>query len=156
MELLKVRTGVLMMHIPYRGAAPALTDLAGGQIPAMMVDLAAGAAFIKTGKIRALAVANPSACRNCPMCRRLPNWASRTSKRLRQWVSSHRRTRRPNVVPPCKSRVAAAINPPAVQAKAHRLRRRACRQHAAQYADLIRTETDKWHKLIKAQRITLD
>ena len=59
MELLKVHAGLFMVHIPYRGAAPALTDLAGGQIPAMMVDLAAGAGFIKSGKIRALAVANP-------------------------------------------------------------------------------------------------
>ena len=46
MEMLKSRTGVHMVHIPYRGAAPALADLAGGQIPVMMVDMAAGAAFI--------------------------------------------------------------------------------------------------------------
>ncbi|MDU7586993.1 MAG: tripartite tricarboxylate transporter substrate-binding protein, partial [Acidovorax sp.] len=45
-----------MVHIPYRGAAPALTDLAGGQVAAMMVDLAAGAGFIKGGKVRPLAV----------------------------------------------------------------------------------------------------
>ena len=58
MELLKTQAGLHMVHIPYRGAAPALGDLAGGQIPAMMVDLAAGAGFIKSGKVRALAVAN--------------------------------------------------------------------------------------------------
>ena len=45
MELIKVTTGAHMVHIPYRGAAPALTDLAGGQVNAMMVDLAAGAGF---------------------------------------------------------------------------------------------------------------
>lgn len=43
MELLKVQGGLHMVHIPYRGAAPALTDLAGGQVAAMMVDLATGA-----------------------------------------------------------------------------------------------------------------
>ena len=58
MELLKTQAGLHMAHSPYRGAAPALGDLAGGQIPAMMVDLAAGAGFIKSGKVRALAVAN--------------------------------------------------------------------------------------------------
>ena len=60
MELLKVHAGLFMVHIPYRGAAPALTDLAGGQIPAMMVDLAAGAGFIKSGKVRALAASSTS------------------------------------------------------------------------------------------------
>lgn len=58
MELLKTEAGLKMTHAPYRGAAPALADVAGGQVPAMMVDLAAGAGFIKGGKVRPLAVAN--------------------------------------------------------------------------------------------------
>ena len=55
-ELLKVSTGLNMVHIPYRGAAPALSDLAGGQVTAMMVDMAVGAGFIKGGKVWPLAV----------------------------------------------------------------------------------------------------
>lgn len=58
MELLKVEAKLFMVHVPYRGAAPALADVVGGQLPAMMVDLAAGSGFIKGGKVRALAVAN--------------------------------------------------------------------------------------------------
>lgn len=58
MELLKTEAGLKMTHAPYRGAAPALADVAGGQVPAMMVDMAAGAGFIKGGKVRPLAVAN--------------------------------------------------------------------------------------------------
>ena len=60
MELLKVEAGLTMTHVPYRGASPALADVAGGQVPAMMVDLAAGAGFINGGKVKALAVANPT------------------------------------------------------------------------------------------------
>jgi len=59
MEMLKAETGLFMVHVPYRGAAPALADVAGGQLPAMMVDLAAGAGFIKGGKVRPLAVTTP-------------------------------------------------------------------------------------------------
>ncbi|KCV34165.1 tripartite tricarboxylate transporter family receptor, partial [Bordetella bronchiseptica 00-P-2730] len=66
MELLKVETGTNLVHVPYRGAAPALADVAGGQIPAMMVDLAAGAGFIHGGKVRALAVANPTRLAQLP------------------------------------------------------------------------------------------
>src|SRR5690606_18923666 len=61
MELFKGETGLSnMAHVPYRGAARALADLAAGQVPAMMVDMAAGAGFIKAGKVRPLAVANPT------------------------------------------------------------------------------------------------
>src|SRR6185503_18014432 len=49
-------TGVEMTHAPYKGAGPAVTDLLGGQIPLMFVDLSATLAHIRAGKLRALAV----------------------------------------------------------------------------------------------------
>jgi tripartite-type tricarboxylate transporter receptor subunit TctC/uncharacterized membrane protein YkvA (DUF1232 family) len=55
-ELFKQITGVEMTHVPYKGAGPAVTDLLGGQIPLMFVDLSATLAHIRAGKLRALAV----------------------------------------------------------------------------------------------------
>ncbi|MET0345632.1 MAG: tripartite tricarboxylate transporter substrate binding protein [Casimicrobiaceae bacterium] len=55
-ELFKVMTGVQMTHIPYKGSAPALTDLVGGQVQLMFDNLPSSLAFIKAGKLRALAV----------------------------------------------------------------------------------------------------
>ena len=49
-------TGVQMTHIPYKGSAPALTDLVGGQVQLMFDNLPSSLAFIKAGKLRALAV----------------------------------------------------------------------------------------------------
>jgi len=66
MELLRAEAGLTMTHVPYRGAAPALVDVAGGQVPAMMVDLAAGNAFIKDGRVRPLAVANATRLAQLP------------------------------------------------------------------------------------------
>lgn len=60
MEAFKQRTGLNLTHAPYRGAAPAVTDLVAGQIQAMLLDLATARSFIVSGRLRALAVASPS------------------------------------------------------------------------------------------------
>lgn len=54
-ELMKMRAGVFMTHIPYRGAAPALADLLGGQIDVAIATLSAANAQIKAGKVKVLA-----------------------------------------------------------------------------------------------------
>ncbi|MBU1354562.1 MAG: tripartite tricarboxylate transporter substrate binding protein [Gammaproteobacteria bacterium] len=56
MEMFKNRTNTFLTHIPYRGAAPALQDVMGGQVPCMFLDLAAGLPVIQSGKVRALAI----------------------------------------------------------------------------------------------------
>jgi len=58
MELFEQQSGISLNHIPYKGAAPAVQDLVGGQVPVMFLDLAAGAPQIRAGKIKALAVAS--------------------------------------------------------------------------------------------------
>jgi tripartite-type tricarboxylate transporter receptor subunit TctC len=56
MELFKNRTETVMTHIAYKGAAPAMQDLLGGQVPVMFLDLASGIGHVKAGKVRALAI----------------------------------------------------------------------------------------------------
>lgn len=55
-ELFKLMAGIDMVHVPYRGGAPALTDLMGGQVQVAFMGPAASLSFVKAGKIRALAV----------------------------------------------------------------------------------------------------
>ncbi len=55
-ELMMIRTGAPMVHIPYRGGGPAVTDVMGGQVPYLWVSIPAAAQFVKAGKLRALAV----------------------------------------------------------------------------------------------------
>jgi tripartite-type tricarboxylate transporter receptor subunit TctC len=55
-ELFKMMTGVDMLHVPYRGAAPALTDLLGGQVQVLFASLASSIEYIRAGKLRPLAV----------------------------------------------------------------------------------------------------
>ena len=55
-ELFKMMTGLNIIHVPYRGAAPALTDLVGGQVQVMFGDMPSTLEFIRAGKLRALAI----------------------------------------------------------------------------------------------------
>jgi 2-methylaconitate cis-trans-isomerase PrpF/tripartite-type tricarboxylate transporter receptor subunit TctC len=58
-ELFKLSTGTSMLHVPYKGSAPAVTDTIGGQTQFMFPSLFTAVPFVKSGKLRALAVAGP-------------------------------------------------------------------------------------------------
>lgn len=59
MELFKARTGVRLVHVPYRGATGALTDVVAGTVPLMFTAIAVAQPFLKDGKLRALATGGP-------------------------------------------------------------------------------------------------
>lgn len=156
MEMLKVTAKIHMVHIPYRGAAPALADLAGGQIPAMMVDLAAGASFIKAGKIRALAVAHPT---RLPQLPEVPTFAELGYKGVEAaaLVGLVAPAGTPaDVVNALQKQVATAIQQPAVRQRLIDFGVEPVANSPQQYAELLRSEVVRWHKLIKDQKISLD
>src|SRR6185503_10974620 len=55
-ELLNLRAGIKLLHIPYKGGGPATTDVLGGQVPLLFVSIPAAMGFVKSGKLRAIAV----------------------------------------------------------------------------------------------------
>lgn len=58
-ELFKKEAGVEILHVPYKGSAPALTDLMGGQVQMMFDSMTSSLAYVKAGKLKALAVTTP-------------------------------------------------------------------------------------------------
>jgi tripartite-type tricarboxylate transporter receptor subunit TctC len=156
MELLKVNAGLDMVHVPYRGAAPALTDVAGGQIPAMMVDLAAGAGFLQGGKVRALAVANAKRLARLPDVPTFDELGFKGVEAAAQVGIVAPAATSPEVVSALQKQVAAAIHEPDIHQKLIDFGIEPVGSTPKEYADLIHAEVQRWHKLIRDQKISLD
>ena len=65
-ELFRSQAGLNLTHVPYRGAAPAMADVVGGQLPFMFVDTSSGGPFIGSGKVRAIGVASAQRLKTMP------------------------------------------------------------------------------------------
>ena len=156
MELLKSEAGLKLTHAPYRGAAPALADVAGGQIPVMMVDMAAGAGFIKGGKVRPLAVANAT---RLPQLPDVPTFAELGLPTVQAaalvGMVAPAKTPAP-IIAALNKQVVAAINEPAVKQKLIDFGVEPVGNTPEQFQALINSESTRWHKLIKDLNITLD
>ncbi|WP_126312930.1 MULTISPECIES: Bug family tripartite tricarboxylate transporter substrate binding protein [Delftia] len=156
MELLRVEAGLKLVHAPYKGAAPALGDVAGGQVPVMMVDLAAGAGFIKAGKVRPLAVANAT---RLPQLPDVPTFAELGLPKVQAaalvGLVAPARTPAP-VIAALHRQVVAAINEPAVRQKLVDFGVEPVGNTPEQFAALLASESTRWHQLIRDQNITLD
>lgn len=156
MELFKTELGLNMTHIPYKGAAPSLTDVAGGQVPVMMVDLAAGAGFIKGGKVKPLAVANPT---RLPQLPDVPTFAELGYANVVASADVGVVTTAgtpADVIAAMNAKIVQALKNPEVNQKLIDFGIQPVGNSPAEYAELLKAETQRWHKLIKDQGISLD
>jgi tripartite-type tricarboxylate transporter receptor subunit TctC len=155
-EMLKHQAGLFMVHIPYRGAAPALADVAGGQVELGMSDLAAAAAFVKSGKVRVLAVASD---KRLPQMPNVPTLAEAGVKgaeaaALVGLVSAAGTPA--DVVARLQQSVVKAFQNPEVRQKFLDLGVQPGGISTADYIALLKSETARWNKLITDLKITLD
>ena len=147
-ELFKMMAGVDMVHVPYRGAAPALTDLIGGQVQVMFDTMPSSIEHIRAGKLRALAVTTATRSRRCRTCR--PSANSCRATRRAHWFGigapkgharrDHRQAQRGDQRRPRRSQD---------QGAARRSRRHAAAGSPADFGKLIADETEKWGKVVK-------
>lgn len=145
-----------MTHIPYKGAAPSLTDVAGGQVPVMMVDLAAGAGFINGGKVKPLAVAHTERLAQLPD---VPTFAELGYPSI--VAAAHVGMVVPSATPKdvietLNAKVVEALNEPKTNATLVEFGIQPVGNTPAEYADMLKSETERWHALIKERGISLD
>lgn len=156
MELFNAELGLKMTHVPYRGAAPSLTDVAGGQVPIMMVDLAAGSAFIADHRVKPIAVANPQRLAQLPD---VPTFAELGYPKIVAAAQVGLVTTagtKQEVIDTLNEKVVAALNDPEVHKKLVKFGIEPVGNSPAEFAAMLEKESTRWHALIKELNITLD
>jgi tripartite-type tricarboxylate transporter receptor subunit TctC len=151
-ELFKFMTGINMVHVPYRGVAPALADLIGGQVQVLFDTMPNTIAYIKAGKLRALAVTTTT--RNTAMpdlptvAEFLPGYESSA------WygVSAPKGTAA-DIVEKLNKEINAALADPKLSARLADLGGILMQGSSADFGKLIAVETEKWAKVIRAANI---
>jgi tripartite-type tricarboxylate transporter receptor subunit TctC len=156
MELLKSRTGLFVVHVPYRGAAPALQDVMGGQIPLMMVDTSSGMAAIKSGKLLPLMILSGKRITQLPD---VPTMAELGFPDVEAyaWQGLVVPASTPKDVQTRLTReVQAALGNADVKKKLFEAAWEPVPSDAAAMASYTASETKVWHKLIKDRGITME
>ena len=159
MELLKQRTGSFIVHVPYRGTAPAMQDVMSGQVPIMVIDTAAGLAQVRSGKLKALAVLGKHRVALLPD---VPTLAEVGGAPLKDFETiAWQGLFAPKGTPPeIAARLTAemhkAILTPDVKARLEAFGLEVAPGDGPQLAAYIQKETTFWHALIKERHLTLD
>jgi len=154
-ELFAQAAGIRLNHIPYKGAAPALQDLAAGQVGMMFIDFATARSQLQNPGIKAIAVASPGEFALMPgvppVARDLPGfeaWA---------WQGFVAPAKTPDaVVGKLHDAYVKAANDPDIRKKANDAGVDVLQSTPKQMADYMASESAKWEKVIKTANIHLD
>ena len=155
-ELFKQGQKVAMTHIPYRGGAPALTDLIGGQVDLMFSATTASGPFVKSGKLRALAISSP---------RRVEGWESVPTVaesgvpgfQVSEWngLFAPAGTPRP-VLERLEAETRAIVASPEMKKRFAELGVQGVGSSAQEFSSFLKAETTKWAEVIRTSGIRMD
>ena len=153
-EFFKMKTGIDMVHVPYRGGAPGLVDLIGGQVQVMFSPLPESLGAIKAGQVRALAVTTTQPSQALPdvptVAETVPGFEASTW----QGIGAPKGTPA-DIVDKLNKEINAALADPKIKARLDDLGSIPTPLTPAAYAKLIVDETAKWADVIKAANIQL-
>ena len=147
-EMFKMMTGVEMVHVPYRGAAPALTDLIGGQVQVMIDTTPASMAHIRSGRLRPLAVTTATRADVLPDLPTVGDFVP--GYEATSWFGIGAPKNTPaEIIEKLNKEINAAIADPKIKARLVDLGGTVLPGSPADFGKLIADETEKWAKVIK-------
>ena len=147
-EHFKMMTGVNLVHVPYRGGAPALTDLIGGQIQVAFIDMAGSIEYIRAGKLRALAVTTATRSEALPDIPTIGDFVP--GFEASQWVGlGAPKNTRSEIIGKLNTEINAGLVDPKLKARFADRGSTVLPGSAADFGKLIADDTEKWGKVIK-------
>jgi tripartite-type tricarboxylate transporter receptor subunit TctC len=137
-----------MVHVPYRGQGPALSDLLGGQVQVFFATTPGTSDFVRTGKLRALAVTSPTRAERFSELPRVADFVA--GYEASQWYGLAAPKNTPvAVIDKLNREINAALNDPAMRAKFAEIGGDPLAGSPAEFGRLIAEETEKWGKVVK-------
>jgi tripartite-type tricarboxylate transporter receptor subunit TctC len=147
-ELFKMLSGVNMVHVPYRGAPPALTDLISGRVQVMFPDMPSSIEYIKVGKLRALAVTAATRSELLPGIPTVGDFVPGYEASGWFGIGAPRDTAA-EIVDKLNREINAALADPKMKARLADLVGTVLGGTPAEFGKLIAEETEKWSKVVK-------
>jgi len=147
-ELFKVMTGVAMQHVPYRGQAPALVDLLGGQAQVMFDTVPASMQYLRSGKLRPLAVTTATRAEALPELPTVADFVPGYESSALYGIAAPRNTPT-EIVDKLNREINVALDDPTMKARLADLGGTVLAGSPADFGKLIADETEKWAKVIK-------
>lgn len=155
-ELLKMMAGIDMTHVPYKGAAPMLTDLIGGQVQIGFDNLPSSIGFVKSGKVRALAV---TTARRWPGAPDIPTVAESgvPGYEVSGWFGLLAPAGTPReILNKLQGTIAEAVKSPEVAKQLNDLGAEPVANKPEVFAQEIKDDVEKWRKVVKTTGVKLD
>jgi len=154
-ELFKLTTGVDMVHIPYRGGAPALTDLIGGQVQVYFSPLPESIESIKAGRVRALAVTTATRAQALPDLPTIGEFVPGFEANTWQGIGAPKAIPA-DIVGKLNREINAALADPKIRVRLADLGSMPSPMTPGEFDKYIVEETDKWAKVSRAGNIKLE
>jgi tripartite-type tricarboxylate transporter receptor subunit TctC len=151
-ELFKMMAGVSMVHVPYRGQAPALTDLLGGQVQVDFSTMPPAIEYVIAGKLRALAVTSPARFEALPDVPAMAEYLPGYEASLLTGFGAPRDTPA-DIIAVINKETNSALADPKIKAQLAAIGNTALPGSPADFARLIAEETEKWAKVVKFANI---
>jgi tripartite-type tricarboxylate transporter receptor subunit TctC len=147
-ELFKMMTGVNMTHVPYRGSAPALTDLVAGQVQVMFDNLPSSIGHIRAGKLRALAVTTAMRSEALPGIPTVGDFVPGYEASAFFGIIAPKGTP-PEIVGRLNDAINAVLADPKIRARSADLGGTVLPGSPADFGKLVADETEKWAKVVR-------
>ncbi len=155
MELLKQLTDTKLMHIPYKGAGPALIDTVAGQTEVLMVNIIAGLPQVKNGKIRAIGVSSAKRASVAPDIPPIAEAVPGFDESGQHGILAPGGTSR-ELVQRLNAEIVRVLNAPEIKSRLAAEGAEVVGNTPEQYAAVLKSDVEKWAKVIKASGIRAD